>query len=258
MRNSYFLTERTSGWSKRGFDILFSLIILVLLSPMYFILAILVKLSSPGPIIFGQERLGRDGKRFTILKFRTMPVDVERSTGPVFADAGDTRATSIGRFLRSTSLDELPQFLNILKGEMSVVGPRPERPFFVSRFKNEIHAYMQRHQIRPGLTGWAQVNGWRGKTCIKERTLHDLHYVKNWSILFDFRIIIGTIYQEVILKIPSNTRYVANHLLNWAKNDESSYSLTLWQVTLRTKSEIAQNNTAAPEFSNIPWVMNRS
>ena len=224
---------------KRVFDILFSAIILILLCPIYLILAILVKLSSPGPIIYRQERLGRNGKRFTILKFRTMSVDAERSSGPVFAEDGDKRATSFGSFLRRTSLDELPQFLNIIKGEMSVVGPRPERPFFVNQFKNEHPSYLHRHHMKPGLTGWAQVNGWRGKTCIKKRTLHDLHYVENWTFLFDFRIILWTIYQEVIVKIPNYPRYLYCYFLNWVKDIGAKFPLANLKIKLRNGLEVS-------------------
>ena len=206
--NSQVSRETISG--KRVFDILFSFTILILLCPIYFILAILVKLSSRGPIVYRQERLGQNGKRFTILKFRTMPVDAEQSSGPVFADAGDKRATSFGNFLRKTSLDELPQFLNVLKGEMSVVGPRPERPFFVNQFRKEIPEYMRRHQLRPGLTGWAQINGWRGKTCIRKRLDHDLYYIETCSIYFDLKIILTTVYQEIILKVPNYAGYIMN------------------------------------------------
>ena len=236
-RNSQ--NKRSPKWEKRVFDIFFSFTALILFCPIYLVLAILVKLSSSGPIIYRQERLGRSGKRFIILKFRTMPVDAEDSSGPVFADAGDKRATSFGSFLRRTSLDELPQFFNVLRGEMSVVGPRPERPFFVSQFKREIPAYMHRHQMRPGLTGWAQINGWRGKTCIKMRTLHDLHYVENWSILFDLWIILSTIYQEVILKILNYASYLNRYFLNWIKDLGSKFTLAPWKLKLRNGLEVS-------------------
>ena len=239
MQNEHSQFRRVPMVVKRVFDIFFSVIILILLGPIYLILAILVKLSSPGPIIYRQERVGQNGKRFTILKFRTMSVDAEQSSGPIFAESGDKRATSFGRFLRRTSLDELPQFLNIIKGEMSVVGPRPERPFFVNQFKNENPSYLHRHHMKPGLTGWAQVNGWRGKTCIKKRTLHDLHYVENWTILFDFRIILWTTYQEVIVKIPSYPRYMYCCFLNWVKDIGANFPLTTLKLKLRNGLEVS-------------------
>ncbi len=179
-------------------DKLISAIILLLISPIMITIAILVKLSSPGPVFYRQERVSMNGKTFEMLKFRSMPVDVEAKSGPQWASKGENRATRVGQFLRSTSLDELPQFINVLKGDMSIVGPRPERPMFVERFKDEIPGYMQKHLVKAGITGWAQVNGWRGDTSLKERINHDLYYIRNWSILFDLKIIFLTLFKGFV------------------------------------------------------------
>lgn len=184
------------GWNrvlKRGFDILFSGFGLVILSPFLLPLALLVKLDSPGPALYMQERLGRDGRRFKMLKFRTMKADAEGNTGPVRAVPDDQRRTKVGKFLRRTSLDELPQLWNVFKGEMSLAGPRPERPFFVDKCKEDIPRYFVRHKVKSGMTGWAQVNGLRGDTSIEERTKYDLYYVENWSLALDIRIIFLTL-----------------------------------------------------------------
>ena len=158
-----------------------ALMILTLISPLLLVLAIGVKMSSPGPIFFRQKRMGWNGRNFTILKFRSMPVDAESKTGAVWAKAGEKRSTRFGGFLRRTSLDELPQFINVLRGDMSIVGPRPERPVFVHQFKDEIPGYMQKHMVKAGITGWAQVNGWRGSTDLHKRIEHDLYYIEHWS-----------------------------------------------------------------------------
>ncbi|HEX2280657.1 MAG TPA: undecaprenyl-phosphate glucose phosphotransferase [Thermomicrobiales bacterium] len=179
---------------KRIMDVIISVTMLVLFSPLMFLIALLVKLSSPGPVFYTQERVGRDGRSFLVLKFRSMPVDAEQRTGPVFTSADDPRPGRLGRFLRRYSLDELPQFINVLFGEMSVVGPRPERPYFVEQFRQTIPAYMARHHEKAGITGWAQVNGLRGDTSVEERTLYDLYYVENWSILFDLKIMVKTLF----------------------------------------------------------------
>jgi len=179
---------------KRTFDIACAGLGLVALSPALAGLALLVRASSSGPIIFRQERLGQDGRRFRMYKFRTMREDAEWSTGPVFAAAEDPRATPIGRWLRRWSIDELPQLWNVLRGDMSLVGPRPERPSFVVQFKESIPRYMLRHKVRSGMTGWAQVNGWRGNTSIPIRIEHDLYYVRNWSLGFDLRILLLTLF----------------------------------------------------------------
>ncbi|RIK38022.1 MAG: undecaprenyl-phosphate glucose phosphotransferase [Chloroflexi bacterium] len=178
---------------KRCMDIVISAMVLVLLSPLLLTLALLVKLTSRGPVFFIQERVGQDGRAFHVLKFRTMVVNAEQDSGPVFAAADDPRRTRVGAFLRRYSLDELPQFINVLLGEMSIVGPRPERPFFVEQFSQLIPAYMARHHEKAGITGWAQVNGLRGQTSIEERTRYDLYYVENWSILFDLKIMLRTL-----------------------------------------------------------------
>lgn len=179
---------------KRVMDVLISFGMLVFLSPVMLVVALLIKIGSPGPVFYTQERVGRDGRRFHLLKFRSMPVDAEDGSGPVFTTPGDPRPGRLGRFLRRYSLDELPQFINVLFGEMSVVGPRPERPYFVEQFRQVIPAYMARHHEKAGITGWAQVNGLRGDTSVEERTLYDLYYVENWSILFDVKIMVKTLF----------------------------------------------------------------
>ena len=174
---------------KRLEDTLVSSTVLLLASPLMLLIAIGVKLSSPGPVLYRQERVTWNGERFTILKFRSMPVDAEAETGPIWASRDERRATRFGAFLRRTSLDELPQFLNALRGDMSVVGPRPERPEFVQRFKEQVPGYMQKHLVKAGITGWAQVNDFRGDTDLHERVQCDLYYIENWSLWFDLRII---------------------------------------------------------------------
>jgi exopolysaccharide biosynthesis polyprenyl glycosylphosphotransferase len=178
---------------KRSMDIAVSAVVLIFLSPLMLLLALLIKLDSRGPVFFVQERVGHDGVRFSLLKFRSMPVNAEDQTGPVFARKDDPRPTRLGRLMRRYSLDEMPQFINVFLGEMSLVGPRPERPHFVEQFKQTIPRYMARHRERAGITGWAQVNGLRGDTSIEERTRYDLYYVENWSPLFDIKIMIKTL-----------------------------------------------------------------
>jgi len=173
---------------KRGFDIAFSVVALVVLAVPIGVLAALVKLTSRGPVFYRQERMGLDGKSFTIVKFRSMHDNAEQDTGPVWATALDPRVTPLGRFLRRSSLDELPQFWNVLRGDMSIVGPRPERPHFVGQFKHKIPQYMLRHKVKAGLTGWAQVNGWRGDTAVEKRIEYDLYYIENWSVRLDLKI----------------------------------------------------------------------
>jgi Undecaprenyl-phosphate glucose phosphotransferase len=180
------------GWNqiaKRIFDAVFSLTVLLLLSPVLLALAAAVKLTSRGSVLYGQERMGLDGQRFRMLKLRTMRVDAERETGPVWAPPGDSRRTSIGAFLRRFSLDELPQFVNVLRGEMSVVGPRPERPVFVERFRRTVPGYMLRHKVKSGVTGWAQVHGLRGNTSLETRIEYDIEYIERWSFWLDLKII---------------------------------------------------------------------
>jgi len=185
---------------KRMVDICGALFALLVFSPVMAVVSVLVPLSSPGPIFYRQERMGLDGRTFMMLKFRSMPVDAEKKTGAVFASAGDGRATWLGKFLRKTSLDELPQFFNVLKGDMSLVGPRPERPVFVNAFRRKIPGYFLRHKVKAGITGWAQVNGWRGDTSIEKRIECDLYYIQNWSLWFDFRILLLTFVRGFIHK----------------------------------------------------------
>jgi putative colanic acid biosynthesis UDP-glucose lipid carrier transferase len=169
-------------------DFVLSLLILIVTAPLMLAIAIGVKLSSRGPVFYRQERVTWNGERFHILKFRSMPVDAEARSGPVWSTCGEHRATPFGAFLRRTSLDELPQFFNTLRGEMSIVGPRPERPEFVARFKREVPGYMQKHLVKAGITGWAQVNDLRGDSDLHERIRYDLYYIENWSLWFDLRI----------------------------------------------------------------------
>lgn len=181
------------GWNrriKRAFDIVFSGIVLVLISPLLLIIAIAVKMSSPGPVFFIQERVGLDNKPFRMVKFRSMRMDADPSG---WTTANDPRRTRVGTFIRRFSLDELPQFFNVFIGEMSVVGPRPEQPEYVKEFAEKIDDYLRRHREKAGLTGWAQVNGFRGDSSIEMRTQLDLYYVENWSVLFDLKIIVRTI-----------------------------------------------------------------
>lgn len=186
------------GWNlviKRGMDLVISAAALVVLSPFMLLVAILIKLTSPkGPVFYVQERVGLDGKPFQTLKFRSMRPDAERGTGPVWARKGDARTTGLGQFMRRYSIDELPQLINVLLGEMSLVGPRPERPVFVEQFRETIPRYFDRHQEKAGLTGWAQVNGLRGNTSIDERTAYDLWYVENWNVWLDLKILLRTLF----------------------------------------------------------------
>lgn len=175
-------------------------VILLLMSPLMLLIALCVKLSSPGPILYRQKRVSINGQAFSMLKFRSMPVDAERETGAIWAKPDEHRATAFGAFLRKTSLDELPQFINVLKGEMSVVGPRPERPELIEKFKEEIPLYMQKHLVKAGITGWAQINGWRGNTDLYKRIEYDLYYIQHWSLWFDFKIILLTIFKGFIHK----------------------------------------------------------
>jgi exopolysaccharide biosynthesis polyprenyl glycosylphosphotransferase len=180
------------GWhwlAKRIMDIAVSTILLLFLAIPFSIIALLIKLTSKGPVFYRQPRMGLDGKPFVIVKFRSMYEDAERETGPVWATSDDPRRTPIGRVLRRFSLDELPQLLNVLNGDMSLVGPRPERPSFVKEFKERIPQYMLRHKVKCGMTGWAQVNGWRGNTSIEKRIEHDLYYIQNWSLGLDVKIL---------------------------------------------------------------------
>ncbi|MFT4268740.1 MAG: undecaprenyl-phosphate glucose phosphotransferase, partial [Xenophilus sp.] len=181
-------------------DRVLAALILLMISPLMAVIAIAVKLSSPGPVFYRQERMSWNNKTFKMLKFRSMPVDAENKSGAVWAKAGENRATRVGAFLRRTSLDELPQFINVLKGDMSIVGPRPERPVFVHEFKHKIPAYMKKHMVKAGITGWAQVNGWRGSTDLGKRIECDLYYIDNWSLWFDIRIIFMTLFKGFVHK----------------------------------------------------------
>lgn len=186
------------GWQltvKRVMDMVGSAVGLVLLSPIMMFLAVLIKLDSEGAVFYTQERMGLDGKRFMMLKFRSMRPDAESTTGPVWATSDDSRRTRLGTFIRQFSIDELPQLMNVLIGNMSLVGPRPERPIFVEQFRQTIPRYMDRHREKAGITGWAQINGLRGDTSIIERTKYDLWYTENWSLALDIRIIIRTLMQ---------------------------------------------------------------
>ena len=177
------------AWVKRGLDVAVSGVALVLLAIPMAIMAALVRLSSPGPVFYQQERMGLDGRPFTVYKFRSMYQNAEDTSGPIWARDDDPRTTTIGRWLRRLDLDELPQLWNVFKGEMSLVGPRPERPFFVEQFKHRIPQYMLRHKVKAGITGWAQVNGWRGNTSLEKRIEYDLYYIENWSMTLDIKII---------------------------------------------------------------------
>jgi Undecaprenyl-phosphate glucose phosphotransferase len=174
---------------KRAIDVAISALALVALAAPLGIIALLIKLTSRGPVFYRQERMGLDGMPFTILKFRSMEDEAERDTGPVWTKPDDPRVTSLGRFLRRSNIDELPQLWNVLWGDMSIVGPRPERPYFVQQFKHRIPQYMLRHKVKAGLTGWAQVNGWRGNTPLEKRIEYDLYYIENWSVRLDLKII---------------------------------------------------------------------
>jgi Undecaprenyl-phosphate glucose phosphotransferase len=174
---------------KRGLDAAISALALLVLALPMVIIALLIRATSPGPSFYRQERMGLDGKSFFVHKFRSMYSDAERETGPIWASDDDPRCTPVGRWLRRFSLDELPQLWNVLKGDMSLVGPRPERPFFVAQFKHRIPQYMLRHKVKAGLTGWAQVNGWRGNTSLEKRIEYDLYYIENWSVGLDFKIL---------------------------------------------------------------------
>ena len=191
------------GWgkiAKRAMDFVLALFGLILLGLPMLLLALFVRATSKGPVLYRQERMGFDGEIFEMLKFRSMIADAERETGAVWARQNDSRRTPVGKFLRQTSLDELPQLFNVLRGDMSLVGPRPERPELIERFKHNIPNYMLRHKIKAGMTGWAQVNGWRGDTSLEKRIEHDLYYIENWSLSFDLRILFLTFWKGFVGK----------------------------------------------------------
>ncbi|MBQ8305712.1 MAG: undecaprenyl-phosphate glucose phosphotransferase [Blautia sp.] len=185
---------------KRIMDVIGSLIAIVVSSPVMLVMCILIKATSPGPLIYKQERVGLHNKTFRMYKFRSMEIQSDEAEKKAWTVKNDPRVTGIGRFMRHTSIDELPQLFNILKGDMSLVGPRPERPFFVEKFREEIPRYMVKHQVRPGLTGWAQVNGFRGDTSIRKRIDCDLYYIENWSIGFDIKILLLTFFKGFVNK----------------------------------------------------------
>jgi len=182
---------------KRTFDIAFSIVVMLLMAPIMAAIAIAIRFDSAGPILFVQDRVGLNGKIFRMYKFRTMRVAAAAVSDGTWTIANDSRCTVAGRFLRKTSLDELPQFFNVLKGDMSVVGPRPERPRFVHKFLSEVAQYNSRHRLKVGITGWAQVNGWRGNTSIQKRVECDLYYLQNWSFAFDLQIIFQTLFAGI-------------------------------------------------------------
>ena len=194
------LTNTLNWVGKRAIDLVGSLFGIVLLSPVMLLVALVVKCSSQGPVIFKQERVGLHNKTFNMYKFRTMEMQKPSTEEQAWTVRDDPRVTKVGRFLRRTSIDELPQLFNILMGEMSLVGPRPERPQFVEKFKEEIPRYMIKHQVRPGLTGWAQINGYRGDTSIRRRIEYDLFYIENWTMSMDFKIMFLTIFKGFINK----------------------------------------------------------
>jgi Undecaprenyl-phosphate glucose phosphotransferase len=182
-----------NAWVKRALDVALSSAALALLAVPFGLIAAMVKWSSPGAVFYKQERMGLDGKAFTVFKFRSMEQGAEDDSGPIWARDDDPRATRVGRWLRKLDLDELPQFWNVLRGDMSIVGPRPERPFFVEQFKHRIPQYMLRHKVKAGITGWAQVNGWRGNTSLEKRIEYDLYYIENWSVSLDLKIMLLTV-----------------------------------------------------------------
>ena len=192
-----------NAWIKRSIDVVLSAAVLIVLAMPMALIAALIRLTSPGPVFYSQERMGLDGKAFTVFKFRSMYVDAEDRTGPVWARDNDPRTTPLGTWLRRLDLDELPQFWNVLRGDMSIVGPRPERPFFVEQFKHRIPQYMLRHKVKAGITGWAQVNGWRGNTSLEKRIEYDLYYIENWSVRLDIKIMWLTVFRGIFQRAES-------------------------------------------------------
>ncbi len=194
------LTNTWNALLKRMVDIFGSIFCIILFSPVMLFAAVGTKLTSKGPVIYKQTRIGLHSKPFTMYKFRTMRVQTAEEEKKGWTTRGDDRVTKFGSFLRRTSIDEMPQFFNVLAGKMSLVGPRPERPQFVDKFREEIPRYMVKHQVRPGITGWAQINGYRGDTSIRKRIEHDIYYIENWSLGFDFRILFLTVFKGFINK----------------------------------------------------------
>jgi exopolysaccharide biosynthesis polyprenyl glycosylphosphotransferase len=186
------------GWAaveKRAVDVAVTLPLTIVLAPLLAVLALAVRVTTGSPVLYRQQRMGLDGHVFDVIKFRTMRDDAEAETGPVWTSEDDPRRTRVGSFLRATNMDELPQIWNVLRGDMSLVGPRPERPVFIERFKREVPGYMLRHKVKAGLTGWAQVHGWRGDTSLHERIEHDIYYIQNWSPGLDVRILLMTLWR---------------------------------------------------------------
>ena len=194
------LTNTFNATVKRLMDVVGAIVAIILFSPVMLIAAILVKVTSPGPLIYKQVRVGLHNKSFEMYKFRSMEVQPEQEEQKAWTVKNDPRVTTVGKFMRRTSIDELPQLFNVLRGDMSLVGPRPERPFFVEKFREEIPRYMVKHQVRPGLTGWAQIHGYRGDTSIRKRIEHDLYYIENWTVGLDIKILFLTIFKGFVNK----------------------------------------------------------
>jgi Undecaprenyl-phosphate glucose phosphotransferase len=194
------LTNTGNKIIKRSMDIVGAIVAIILFSPIMIIAAVAVKTTSKGPLIFKQERVGLHNKPFRMYKFRSMEVQNDTDEKKGWTTKDDPRVTKIGKILRKTSIDELPQFFNVLKGDMSLIGPRPERPLFVEKFKEEIPRYMIKHQVRPGITGWAQVNGYRGDSSIKKRIEYDLYYIENWTVTLDLKILFLTFFKGFVNK----------------------------------------------------------
>ena len=194
------LNDLLNATIKRVMDLCGAVAALILFSPVMFATAVLIRLTSPGPVIYSQERVGLHNRPFKMYKFRSMEVQSPSQEKGQWTTKHDPRVTPVGKVIRKTSIDELPQLFNVLVGNMSLVGPRPERPFFVERFKEEIPRYMIKHQVRPGMTGWAQINGYRGDTSITKRIEHDLYYIENWTLGFDVKILFLTIFKGFINK----------------------------------------------------------
>ena len=185
---------------RRFFDLMIATVVAILAAPLMLLIAVAIRLTSSGPILFVQERVGLNGRLFRVYKFRTMSAGTPGGNDARWTTDNDPRRTKLGAFLRATNLDELPQFFNVLKGDMSVVGPRPERPYFVRKFQDDVAQYNTRHYLKVGITGWAQVNGWRGDTSITKRVEHDLYYLRNWSLWFDLKIIWLTLWRGFFSK----------------------------------------------------------
>ena len=194
------LSNTFNAMAKRAVDIVGSIICIILFSPIMLLAALLVKITSPGPVIFKQERVGLHNKPFVMYKFRSMQVQSKAKEKTGWTTKNDARVTGVGKFMRKTSIDELPQLFNVLKGEMSLIGPRPERPQFVEKFREEIPRYMVKHQVRPGMTGWAQVKGYRGDTSIRKRIDCDLYYIENWTMGLDIKILFLTVFKGFVNK----------------------------------------------------------